>query len=61
VGGLMVGAGLAAAGPAETATFTLLDIAHAQGLRSRFFATSTVYTRVGSAVRIDANGKAELF
>lgn len=61
VGGLMVGAGLAAAGPRETATFTLLDNTHAQQLRSRFFANSTVYTRVGSAVRVDANGNVELF
>ena len=60
-GGLMVGAGLAAAGAAETATFTLLDITHAQQLRSRFSANSTAYTRVGSAVRIDANGNVELF
>jgi len=61
IGGLMVGAGLAAQGPGETATFTLLDSAHAQRLRSRFSATSTAYNRVGSAVRIDANGIAELF
>jgi len=61
VGGLMVGAGLAAAGPGETATFTLLDNSHAQQLRSRFSANSTVYTRVGSAVRVDANGNVELF
>ncbi|WP_299627606.1 hypothetical protein [uncultured Tateyamaria sp.] len=61
VGGLMVGAGLAAAGPGETATFTLLDNTHAQQLRSRFSANSTVYTRVGSAVRVDANGNVELF
>ena len=60
VGGLMIGAGLSAEGPAETATFTLLDVEHAQRLRSRFSATSTVYTRVGSVVRINADGTAEL-
>ena len=57
----MVGAGLAAAGPRETATFTLLDNTHAQQLRSRFSANSTAYIRVGSAVRVDANGNVELF
>ena len=60
VGGLMIGAGLSAEGPAETATFTLLDVEHAQRLRSRFSATSTVYTRVGSVVRINADDTAEL-
>lgn len=61
VGGLMIGAGLSAAGAAENATFTLLDIDHAISLRSRFLATSTVYARVGSAVRLDDSGNAVLF
>lgn len=61
VGGLMIGAGLSAQGPAETAAFTLLDAGHAQRLRGRFSMTSTVYARVGSAVRIDAKGNAVLF
>ena len=60
VGGLMIGAGLSAEGPAETATFTLLDVEHAQRLRSRFSPNSTVYTRVGSVVRIYPDGRAEL-
>ncbi len=60
VGGLMIGAGLSAEGPAETATFTLLDVRHAQRLRSRFSATSTVYIRVGSVVRINSDGRTEL-
>lgn len=57
-GGLMIGAGLAAVAAAETATFTLLDDRHAQVLRSRFAPNSNVYTQVGSAVQIDANGNA---
>jgi hypothetical protein len=57
-GGLMIGAGLSAGGPAESATFTLLDGGHVQGLRSRFAPNSTVYTRVGSAVQIDPAGNA---
>jgi len=57
-GGLMIGAGLSAEGSTETATFTLLDDSHAQALRSRFAANSTVYVRVGSAVQIDSNGNA---
>ncbi|TLP45424.1 hypothetical protein FDK21_11720 [Cohaesibacter sp. CAU 1516] len=61
VGGLMVGAGLAAVGAGETATFTLLDNTHAQQFRSRFSSNSTVYNRVGSAVRIHDDGSAELF
>ena len=59
-GGLMIGAGLSAEGPAETATFTLLDVEHAQRLRNRFSATSTVYNKVGSVVRINADGTAHL-
>jgi hypothetical protein len=57
-GGLMIGAGISAEGPTETATFTLLDNNHAQALRTRFAASSSVYTRVGSAVQIDSNGDA---
>ena len=60
LGGMMIGAGLSAEGPEETATFTLLDVEHAQKHRSRFSATSTVYTRAGSVVRINSNGRAEL-
>ena len=58
-GGIMIGAGLSAEGPEESATFTLLDVEHSQGLRSRFSATSTVYTRVGSVVRINADDTAQ--
>ena len=54
----MIGAGLSAEGPTETATFTLLDDRYAQALRSRFVANSTVYARVGSAVQIDSDGNA---
>ena len=59
-GGMMIGAGLSAAGSNETAVFTLLDDGHARALRSRFAADSTVCTRTGSAVAIDANGNASL-
>ncbi|MDI9849543.1 hypothetical protein QM467_15920 [Rhodoblastus sp. 17X3] len=61
VGGLMIGAGLSAEASAQTATFTLLDITHAQRLRGRFASTSTVYARVGRAVRFNANGSSEIF
>lgn len=54
----MVGAGFSAAGAAETATFTLLDDGHARLLRARFSAAATVYTKVGSAVRVDSSGNA---
>jgi hypothetical protein len=61
LGGIMIGAGLSADGPEESAAFTLLNFEHAQGLRSRFSDGSTVYARVGSAVRIRDDGSAELF
>jgi len=61
IGGIMIGAGLSADGSGESAAFTLLNFEHAQGLRSRFASGSTVYTRVGSAVRILDDGSAELF
>ena len=57
-GGLMIGAGLSAEGSTETTTFTLLDDSHAQALRCRFAANSTVYARVGSAVQVDSKGSA---
>lgn len=59
-GGLMMGAGLAATGAAESATFTLLDNGYAQVLRSRFAANSSVYALVGSAVQVGSNGNASL-
>ncbi|WP_371056391.1 hypothetical protein [Rhodosalinus sp. K401] len=61
LGGIMIGAGLSADGPDESAAFTLLNFEHAQGLRSRFSDGSTVYARVGSAVRIRDDGGTELF
>lgn len=61
LGGIMIGAGLSADGPEESAAFTLLNFEHAQGLRSRFSDGSTVYARVGSAVRIRDDGSAEVF
>lgn len=61
LGGIMIGAGLSADGPEESAAFTLLNFEHAQGLRSRFSDGSTVYARVGSAVRIHDDGSTELF
>ncbi len=61
LGGIMIGAGLSADGPEESAVFTLLNFEHAQGLRSRFSDGSTVYARVGSAVRIRDDGSTELF
>jgi len=61
LGGIMIGAGLSADGPDESAAFTLLNFEHAQGLRSRFSDGSTVYARVGSAVRIRDDGGTEMF
>ena len=61
LGGIMIGAGLSADGATETATFTLLDVDHAQRLRSRFADGSKSYARVGSAVRIHDDGSTELF
>lgn len=61
LGGMMIGAGLSADGPAESAAFTLLNFDHAQALRGRFADGSTAYDRVGSAVRIHADGTTELF
>lgn len=61
LGWIMIGAGLSADGSGESAAFTLLNFEQAQGLRSRFASGSTVYTRVGSAVRILDDGSAELF
>ena len=58
-GGMMVGAGFAASRAGENVTFTLLDDAHAQGLRSRFADGSTIYAQVGSGVRVQSNGEAE--
>jgi len=61
LGGIMIGAGLSADGPEESAAFTLLNFEHAQGLRRRFSDGSTIYPRVGSAVRIRDDGSTELF
>ncbi|MFZ7093559.1 hypothetical protein [Primorskyibacter sp. 2E233] len=61
LGGVMIGAGLSADGPGESAAFTLLNFEHAQGLRSRFAVGSTAYSRIGSAVRIGEDGRTELF
>lgn len=61
LGGIMIGAGLSADSPTESAAFTLLNFDHAQGLRSRFADGSTAYARVGSAVRIFDDGRTELF
>ena len=58
-GGMMVGAGFAASGAQENATFTLLDDAHAQELRSRFSNRSTVYAQAERGVRVTSNGEAE--
>ncbi|MCR8726677.1 hypothetical protein [Frigidibacter sp. ROC022] len=59
-GGLMIGAGPAAAGAAENATFTLLADAHAQVVRAKFSDGATVYRRVGAIVQIDSSGNAKL-
>ncbi len=61
LGGIMIGAGLSADGPGESATFTLLNFDHAQGLRSRFSNGSKAYARVGPAVRFRDDGNFELF
>lgn len=60
VGGAIIGAGFAATGGAETATFSLLDIEHTHRLRSRFAAGSTVYRQIGATLRIFSNGKTEI-
>lgn len=60
VGGAIIGAGFAATGGAESVTFSLLEYAHVQQLRSRFVVGSTVYNQVGSTVRLDSNGSAVL-
>lgn len=61
LGGIMIGAGLSADGAGESATYTLLNFEHAQDLRSRFADGATIYSRVGSAVRLGDDGKTELF
>jgi hypothetical protein len=60
IGGLMVGAGFSATGVAETATFSLLDYAHAQQLRGRFLVGAAVYAKIGSTVRIHSDGSTEV-
>ena len=57
---MTVGAGFAASGAQENATFTFLDDAHAQGLRSRFADGSTVYAQAGRNTRATFAGEAEL-
>lgn len=54
-GGLMVGSGFLATGDHESATFTLLDDAHVQNLHARFWGDEPAYTRVGEAIRVDAD------
>ncbi|WP_146204798.1 hypothetical protein [Jannaschia seohaensis] len=61
LGGAMIGAGLSADGPGESAAFTLLNFEHAQGTRSIFAFGSRTYSRIGSAVRIGDDGRTELF
>lgn len=61
LGGIMIGAGISVAGPEESVAFVSLNFEHAQRLRSRFSDGSTVYNRVGSAVRIREDGSSELF
>lgn len=61
LGGIMIGAGLSADGPTESAAFTLLNFEHSQGIRRRFADGSTAYARAGSAVRIRDDGSTELF
>lgn len=57
----MIGAGLSADGPTESAAFTLLNFEHSQGIRRRFADGSTAYSRAGSAVRILDDGSTEIF
>lgn len=59
-GGIMVGAGLAAAGPHENATFTLLDDGHAATLRQRFAPGAGSYRRVGRIIELTADGQSRL-
>ena len=58
--GILIGAGLSPAGANETATFTLLDDAHAQALRARFTPDAEVYTKMGRSVLLRPDGSAEL-
>lgn len=51
-GGLMIGAGLAAAPMGESAVVTLLDTGLAEQLRSRFADGAQIYNKVGRTVRI---------
>ena len=59
-GGLLIGAGLSAAGPQENATLTLLDDQHVQELRQKFSDGATTYSKIGRTVAIKSNGVAEL-
>ena len=58
-GGIMIGAGLAAAGAREHATFALLDDDHAASLRQRFSAGSRVYRKI-FGVELYDDGRAVL-
>ena len=58
-GGITIGAGLAAVGAHERATFALLDDDHAASLRQRFSAGSRVYRKV-FGVELYDDGRATL-
>lgn len=59
-GGIMVGAGLSAAGSQENATFSLLADAHAVALRKRFVVGGTTYRQIGRTVELRDDGLARL-
>lgn len=56
LGGLQVGAGLAATNQNENATVTILDTVHACQIRARFSDGSNAFDRVGNIVCISSNG-----
>ena len=59
-GGIMVGAGLAAAAPGQTAVLTILDVDFVNELRRRFADGAQVYNKVGRTARIVAGSEGHL-
>ena len=56
LGGLQVGAGLAATNQNENATVTILDTVHAGQIRAKFSDGSNAFDRVGNIVCISSDG-----
>lgn len=59
-GGILIGAGISAAGPQEHAAFTLLDDSHAASLRKRFNPNEEYYQKIGRTIRVADNGQVDL-